>query len=125
MTEEATKNDHLNADVIRAELQRLLPDNIGRENTLDAFRRFANKAPWIPFRNPRSTTSPSAVDKAESALFDELLEEGKYLRDCKVSSSAKHYHQFAKRWNESVAQRFTNWCTGDDVVVQINYKSTR
>jgi hypothetical protein len=47
------------------------------------------------------------------------------LRDCKVTSSTKHYHQFAKRWNEVVAERFTNWCNGDDVVVQMNYKSTQ
>jgi hypothetical protein len=119
----ARRNDHLNAAVIREELQRLLPDKMGMETTLQAFKRFANNAPWIPLRDPSSTTGKTDVDIEEARLFDAMAVN--YGRDVTATTSRRHYHRFVEAWNDEVARRFTAWCTGDVSVIQINYKSTQ
>jgi hypothetical protein len=75
----AAKEDVLNAVHIQQELNCLLPESTaGRETTLEAFKRFTNNAPWIPFQDPKSTSIADSKDKDEVELFTKLMEEGNY-----------------------------------------------
>jgi hypothetical protein len=123
LAETARRNDQVNLALINQEMSRLLPDgSVGKESTMQAFKRFTNSCPWIPFRDPFCTTVASSTDKAEADLFESF--KGDYERNCQNKLSRKHFHHFQRRWNDEVSTRFTQWCNGDNTIVQINYKST-
>jgi hypothetical protein len=122
LIETVEKLDSLNYAIIQQELNKLFPNTNANESTLVAFKRFTNKKPWLPFRDPRSSTVATQTDKAEDDLFEEWTVE--YDRRCSDNSSSRHYHRFTKRWNDEVTRRFTEWCNGDTAIQQLNYKST-
>jgi hypothetical protein len=123
IAEKASRCDKVNYTMISQEMARLLPDGaVGKESTMAAFKRFSNRCPWIPFRDPFTESASTETDKSEAELFESLKES--YDRNCSNNVSVKHYHHFQRRWNDEVSRRFTQWCNGDNTVIQINYKST-
>jgi hypothetical protein len=86
LSEEAARIDAANAIHIRQEINRLLPDATAKESTYEAFKRFTNNAPWIPLRNPRSSTVATTVDSEEAAVFTKLLQEGNFKRKCSATN---------------------------------------
>jgi hypothetical protein len=123
IAETARLNDQANYALINQEMSRLLPNgSAGNESTMQAFKRFTNNCPWIPFRDPFSAAITTETDSAESDLFASWRDD--YDRNCQNNLSRRHYHHFQRRWNDEVSRRFTQWCNGDNSVIQINYKST-
>jgi hypothetical protein len=90
---------------------------------MDAFKRLSNKSPWIPFRAPDSTSPATVVDNEEARLFDEMATEYKRSTRGNPAPAHKNYHVFAKRWNEMVANKFKEWCNGDEDIILPYLKS--
>ena len=119
--EAARVADNLHRCLIADELRKLLPDeNTTNESTLDAFKRLANKQPWIPFRDPASKTEATPVDIAEAELFHRW--KGSYRRDGKASGP-RGYKSFERAWNNEVSRRFTLLVNGDQDIVLLTLKS--
>jgi hypothetical protein len=68
-----------------------------------------------------STTIATEIDNEEARLFD--LMETSFKRG-NPAPAHKNYHVFAKRWNEMVANKFKEWCNGDEEIIIPRLKST-
>jgi hypothetical protein len=112
--------DMANREYIQAELTKLMPD-IGKETTLQTFKRLTNDAAWFPFRLPTSTTPETEIDKEEALVFEQLLNDGQYQRHAKQGT--KTFKRFEAAWNNEVANRFRRWSEGDFNVIQIRLKT--
>jgi hypothetical protein len=119
LTERVNQRDSANQALIQSELAKLLPNNSGRESTLDSFRRLCNEQPWLPFRFPDSDAPETDVDKSEAALFHEWSVN--YDRNDN-GHGIRTYRAFNRAWNNEVTRRFTLWSNGADIE-QIRFKS--
>jgi hypothetical protein len=116
-----TADTVVNKDFIQRELARLVPNDDGRETTLQAFNRLTSDQSWIPFRMPDSTCPCTDIDQAEADYFNEM--ESSYSMNSK--SGPKSYKNFSVAWNLEVSRRFKLWSQGEDDALQIRLKSAR
>lgn len=121
VAEQAERYDFANRRGIEAALRQLLPDDsIGKESTMEAFKRLTNQQPWIPFRAGDSTIPATDIDKEEAILFDEMEKNFDCIGD---APPYKSYHAFEKEWNQLATRRFKEWCNGNEAVIIPRLKS--
>jgi len=116
--------DLTHKDLIEQTVQRLLPPSIGRETTLQSFRRLTLEAPWIPFRTINSEKPPTELDLAEYRLFEDFLSTGRHSPHVSPGA-ARGFNQLEREWNLEAAKRFRAWSSGEQDVELINRKSTK